>query len=326
MSMTIESAQSIFSDTQVASVVPSTIERFNQLNAEDQLALIWFAYTEMGKTITVAAPGATSMIFAQKLLDQIKQMSPAEQTQVMCDLANHTDTPICRSYSSFTTNLKLGFWNQLGEWMDQGLVAPIPQGYKLSSRANAVLQAIENADAGQQITILRNAVVDMGFDSSSSGSRPKFGEPIAVPTTIAARTRASIEGVTNTAVLSYINNMNANDFEAAANLFAPDGALQPPFQKPIIGRQAILTYMREECQGLKLMPKRGTIESMEEGYTSIKVTGKVQTPWFGSSVGMNIAWRFLLAPTDQIFFVAVDLLASPKELLNLVRQKVKGAS
>ncbi len=165
MSITIKSAQSIFSDTQVASIVPSTIERFNQLNAEDQLALIWFAYTEMGKTITIAAPGATSMIFAQKLLDQIKQMSPAEQTQVMCDLANHADTPICRSYSSFTTNLKLGFWNQLGEWMEQGLVAPIPQGYKLSSRANAVLQAIENADPGQQITILRNAVVDMGFDS-----------------------------------------------------------------------------------------------------------------------------------------------------------------
>jgi hypothetical protein len=37
---------------------------------------------------------------------------------------------------------------------------------------------------------------------------------------------------------------------------------------------------------------------------------------------MNIAWRFLLDPQDNIFFVAVDLLASPKELLNLVPQKV----
>ena len=52
MPFNIKSAQSIFSDTQVASIVPSTVERFNQLNAEDQLALIWFAYTEMGKTIT----------------------------------------------------------------------------------------------------------------------------------------------------------------------------------------------------------------------------------------------------------------------------------
>jgi hypothetical protein len=38
--------------------VPATIARFNQLNTEDQLALIWFAYLEMGKTITVAAPGS----------------------------------------------------------------------------------------------------------------------------------------------------------------------------------------------------------------------------------------------------------------------------
>ncbi|MGF1486009.1 MAG: orange carotenoid protein N-terminal domain-containing protein [Prochloraceae cyanobacterium] len=322
MPFNIESAQSIFSDTQVASVVPATIERFNLLNAEDQLALIWFAYTEMGKTITIAVPGATSMILAQKLLDQIKQMSPTEQTQVMCDLANRADTAICRSYSSFTTNLKLGFWNQLAEWMEQGLIAPIPQGYKLSSGANAVLETIQAAAPGQQITILRNAVVDMGFNSNPSATRPKFLELIAVPTTIAARTRASIEGVTNTTVLSYINNMNANDFEAAVNLFAPNGALQPPFQKPIIGRQAILAYMRQECFGLKLLPERGTIESMEEGYTAIKVTGKVQTPWFGSSVGMNIVWRFLLAPIDKIFFVAVDVLASPTELFNLVRQKV----
>ena len=43
-------------------------ERSYRLKAEDQLALIWFAYTEMGKTITIAAPGSTSTIFAQKTL------------------------------------------------------------------------------------------------------------------------------------------------------------------------------------------------------------------------------------------------------------------
>jgi hypothetical protein len=34
---------------------------------------------------------------------------------------------------------------------------------------------------------------------------------------------------------------------------------------------------------------------------------------------MNIAWRFLLDPDSKIFFVAIDLLASPKELLNFAR-------
>jgi hypothetical protein len=34
---------------------------------------------------------------------------------------------------------------------------------------------------------------------------------------------------------------------------------------------------------------------------------------------MNVAWRFLLSPDNKIFFVAIDLLASPKELLNFIR-------
>lgn len=319
MSLTTEYAQTIFPGTQVATAVPKAIEQFNQLKAEDQLALIWFAFTEMGKTITIAAPGAASMILAQGVLDQIKKMPPAEQTQVMCDLANHADTPICRSYGSFTMNIKLGFWNQLGEWMNQGIVAPIPEGYQLSPSASAVLKSIENADPGQQITILRNTVVNMGFDSQHLDSQKKVANPVVVPTEMAKRTQAKIEGVTHPTVLGYIDNMNANDFEAAANLFAADGALQPPFQKPITGRQAILAYMREECQGLRMMPEQGIVESQEEGYTPIKVTGKVQTPWFGNSVGMNIAWRFLLNAEGKIFFVAIDLLASPKELLTLVR-------
>src|SRR5689334_19616801 len=109
MSFTLQSAQSIFPGTLVADIVPSTIESFNQLNAEDQLALLWFAYTEMGKTITVAAPGAANMILAQGLMEQIKQMPFDVQTQVMYDLANRADTPICRSYASFTVNIKLGF-------------------------------------------------------------------------------------------------------------------------------------------------------------------------------------------------------------------------
>ena len=89
MPFTIESARSIFPNTLSADVVPATIARFNQLNTEDQLALIWFAYLEMGKTITVAAPGAASMVFAEKTMNEIRQMSPLQQSQVMCDLANH---------------------------------------------------------------------------------------------------------------------------------------------------------------------------------------------------------------------------------------------
>lgn len=247
MPFTIQSAQSIFSSTQVADAVPATIERYNQLSAEDQLALLWFAYTEMGITITPAAPGAASMVLADGLLAQIKQMPRAAQTQVMCDLANRADTPFCRSYATFSMNTKLGFWYQLGKWMAEGLVAPIPEGYQLSSNASAVLQTIRQLDGGQQITVLRNAVVNMGFDPTAPGSYAKVEDPVVPPTEPANRTQVTIEGIKEPTVLNYINNMNANDFEAAVALFAENGALPPPFQKPIVGREAILTYMREEC-------------------------------------------------------------------------------
>lgn len=319
MPFTIESARGIFPETLAADVVPATIARFNQLSAEDQLALIWFAYLEMGKTITIAAPGAASMVLVETTLNEILKMTPLEQTQAMCDLANRADSSVSRAYATWSPNVKLGFWYQLGEYMSQGKVAPIPEGYKLSANANAVLEGIKKLEAGQQITVLRNCVVDMGYDTSKLGNYTPVSEPVAPPVEVSKRAKVSIEGVNNSTVLNYMDNLNANDFQALIELFTEDGALQPPFKRPIVGKEAIFRFFNEECQNLKLSPERGIVEPAEDGYTQIKVTGKVQTPWFGGKVGMDIAWRFLLNPENKIFFVAIDLLASPRELLNLIR-------
>ncbi len=319
MPFTIESARNIFPSTLTADAVPATIARFNQLSAEDQLALIWFAYLEMGKSITDVALGAASMQFAERTLKEVREMSFQEQSQAMCNLANRVDTPLCRTYASWSPNIKLGFWYQLGQWMADGSVAPIPEGYKLSANASAVLQDIRSLESGQQITVLRNSVLDMGFDQGNLDAAARVSEPVEPPQDMNKRTKVKIEGVDNATILSYMNNLNANDFDALIGLFAPDGALQPPFRKPIVGKDNVLRFFREECQNLNLIPERGVTEPADDGFTQTKVTGKVQTPWFGASVGMNIAWRFLLNPDGKIFFVAIDLLASPKELLNLMR-------
>jgi len=58
---TLDKARQIFPDTLSAGAVPAITARFKLLSAEDQLALIWFTYLEMGRTITVAAPGAARM-------------------------------------------------------------------------------------------------------------------------------------------------------------------------------------------------------------------------------------------------------------------------
>ncbi|HEY9827871.1 MAG TPA: orange carotenoid protein N-terminal domain-containing protein [Stenomitos sp.] len=315
MSYTIDSARSILSESQVAEVVPAIIASFNQLSAEDQLALLWFAYIEMGISITPAAMNVVNMIFAEKTLTQIKQMPALEQTEVMCDLVNHKNTLICQSYSSFGTNVKLGFWYQLSEWMKQGIVAPIPKGYQLSTQASNLLQAICQLEGGEQLTVFQDVVINMGY--SRSGSTAKVQEPVIVPKEAAPRTKVSIKGIDNKTVLSYMDNMNAFDFQSTVALFAEESALKPPFQEPITGQEKILAYMREECYGLKLFPEQGSYESAEGGFTQIKVTGKVQTPWFGDKVDIKLAWRFLLNPEGQIFFVGIDVLASPQEMLNL---------
>lgn len=319
MTYTIESARSIFPNTQVADAVPATVAMFDKLSVDDKLAFLWYAYTELGRSITPAAPGRANLQLMEGVFNQIKQMSPEEQTQLMRDLANNADTPISRSYAYFGINAKLGFWWQLGEWMKQGIVAPMPTGYKMSSEIEAVLEAVKKLDPGQQITILRNTVVDMGFDPALAPKQDteainfKFprNEPVST-------TKLTIEGVKDATVLNYIEAMNADKVDTAVALFAEKGALQPPFQKPIVGREAIAAYLRDEGQGLTMKPKQGISEKIEDGYTQHKIIGTVETPWFGN-VGMNIAWRFLIDPQGKIFFVAIDLLASPKELLSLTR-------
>jgi len=319
MDYTIESARNIFSSTQVADAVPATTAMFAKLNIDDKLAFLWYAYTELGRTITPAAPGKANLQLMEGIFNQIKQMSHEEQTQLMRDLATNADTPISRSYAYFGVNAKLGFWWQLGEWMKQGIVAPMPFGYQMSTEVKAVLEAVQKIDQSQQITVLRNTVVDMGFDPAQAPNKEAEVINFTFPRT-SQLPQSSIEGITEPTVLKYIAAMNADNVEAAVALFASNGALQPPFQKPIVGRDAITAYLRDEGQGLVMKPTKGISESIEDGYTQHKITGTVETPWFGGNVGMNIAWRFLLDPQGQIYFVAIDLLASPKELLNLVRK------
>ena len=319
MSYTIEKAAQIFPDTRSADVVPAISARFELLSAEDQLALIWYAYLEMGKTITVAAPGAARMQFAERALSAIRQMSFAEQSQAMFDLANRTDSEISRTYALWSPNIKLGFWYKLGEWMDEGIVAPVPEGYQLSANASSLLSSIKSIESGQQITVLRNFVVDMGYDPSKLDEAEVVAEPVVAPTELSKRSSVTIEGVDNSTIISYMNLLNANDFDNLIALFLDDGALQPPFARPLVGRDRILRFFREECQNLKLIPGQGVSEPSDDGFIQYKITGKCETPWFGAGVGMNVAWRFLLNPEGKIYFVAIDLLASPKELLNFAR-------
>ncbi|MDJ0557100.1 MAG: orange carotenoid protein N-terminal domain-containing protein [Microcoleaceae cyanobacterium MO_207.B10] len=144
--------------------VPATTAQFNTLSLDEQLAVMWYIYTKMGRSITPAAPGVARLQLAEGLLNEIKQMPFEAQLQAMRDLASSKNTPISRAYGVLGTNTKLAFWYQLAEWMKEGYVISMPSFYQLSTSSSQVLSLIEQLDFGQQITVLRNVVAKMGVD------------------------------------------------------------------------------------------------------------------------------------------------------------------
>ena len=144
MTFTSDSASTRFNySTQTDDAVASTTAVFKALNVDDQLAMLWYTYTEMGRSITPAATGAARLQLAEGLLNQIKQMSHPEQLQVMRDLAAQINTPISRAYSIFSANTKLAFWYELSELMLKGVVIPVPAGYQLSRDGARVLETLK---------------------------------------------------------------------------------------------------------------------------------------------------------------------------------------
>lgn len=127
--------------------------------------------------------------------------------------------------------------------------------------------------------------------------------------------QTTIEGITEPVILNYFIYLNSGDFKATADLFATEGVLLPPFETPIVGRDAIVQYLNLEGKGLELYPNQGTIETTEDQNTKITITGKVKTSLFS----VNLSWNFILTPDQEIAFAEIKLLAALQELLHLKR-------
>lgn len=122
-----------------------------------------------------------------------------------------------------------------------------------------------------------------------------------------------IEGISHSTILQYFETLNAEEFEATSQLFAIDGAMQPPFEQPIIGREAIAAYLQKEAPGLTALPKAGISHTTDQDAIEFQITGRVQMPMFG----VNVTWYFTLDSRDQLMFTRIKLNASPQELMKL---------
>ena len=142
-------------------------------------------------------------------------------------------------------------------------------------------------------------------------SMPQTQPSVDAPTTVPL----TIEGIAEPTVIRYFETLNAGNLEATATLFAVDGAMHPPFESGIVGPDAIAAYLKQEAQGMKLQPRQGIAQTLDNEKIQFQVTGQVQTSW----CGVNVSWLFILSQERKIISATVKLLASPQELLNLRR-------
>lgn len=136
------------------------------LSVDDQLGVLWFVYTEMGKSITPAAPGASGSDIAQGLFDRVKPLPHEEQLQVMRDIASKANTEISRIYGSMSPETKLAFWYFLAVGMDEGTIIPVPPDYQLPDAGKALLEKVQGMDFQKQIDFLRGTVLEMGAEAA----------------------------------------------------------------------------------------------------------------------------------------------------------------
>lgn len=149
------------------------VQAIQKLDVDEQLALFYFIYKEMGDSITPAAPGAStaSADIAEGLFNQIKEKSQEEQLQFQRDLINKGDTEYTRMYGSMSDTTKLLFWYRLAQGMDNNTIIPMPPNYEISSQSQEILNQIKGIDFEQQITLFRDYVGPMGAE-------PKAGAEI----------------------------------------------------------------------------------------------------------------------------------------------------
>jgi hypothetical protein len=151
--------------------VSRALSSYNSLSTDDKLALLWYVYTKMGTSVTPAAPGAAADEIAEGLFNQVKELSFEEQLDVQRKIIESQDNLISREYGSLSENTKLFFWYRLAQGMEAGTIVSMPDGYEPSGSVTELLSQIESMEFEQQITFLRDAVVD-------AGAEPKAGAQI----------------------------------------------------------------------------------------------------------------------------------------------------
>lgn len=136
--------------------------RYEKLGTDEKLALLYYIYKKMGKSITPAAPNAADLGLTSALIEDYFNLSDSEQLEIMRDIVNCKDTEYSHAYGGLTPNNQLLIWYVWAEAMGDKVV-DMPSDYKATETINNVLSEIEKVEFEEQISILREIASTMGY-------------------------------------------------------------------------------------------------------------------------------------------------------------------
>lgn len=148
-------------------------KRYNALNVDDKLALLYYVYEDMGDSVTPAAPGAADPSLAQPLAEELFALSKEDQLQAMRNIVEGKDTPLSKRYGGLNPNNQLLVWYIWAEAMGDRVI-DLPNDYSASAAVKTMLNLLEGVDFQEQITLLREAATQMGY--SEIGAPPSQSE------------------------------------------------------------------------------------------------------------------------------------------------------
>ncbi len=149
--------------------IRESVQSWQKLDVEQQLALFWFIYEEVGNSITPAAPNASTVSpeIAEGLFNQVKELTHEQQLQVQRDLIKKVDSQISREYGSLSDTTKLLFWYRLAQGMENSTIIPMPSDYQLSSEAQTLFNNIKALPFDKQLNLFRDYVSPMGAEAKA---------------------------------------------------------------------------------------------------------------------------------------------------------------
>lgn len=158
MALDITDSQ-VFSDE-----IRGIFNSYSALDTDGKLALLYYIYEKMGKSITPAAPPAADPELAPGLLGDYFNLSSEKQLDIMREIVNGEDTECSQAYGGLGANNQLLVWYAWAQGMGKTVV-DMPADYQASQPLTDVLSQIEKLEFQDQISLLREIASKMGHSN-----------------------------------------------------------------------------------------------------------------------------------------------------------------